>query len=75
MNDTLRLIVSILVLFGASLFVSYCVMWLISEHRNQIELSPECSIRLIGPGGAYRCHFREIRGDRIVVSSPLQADR
>lgn len=75
MNETARLIASIIVLFGASLFVSYCVMWLVSEHKSNVELAPNTSIRLIGLGGAYRCHYREMRGKRIVVTSPLQADR
>jgi c-di-GMP-binding flagellar brake protein YcgR len=32
-------------------------------------------MRLVGPGGAYRCHFVQHNGDQIEVSSPIQADR
>ena len=32
-------------------------------------------MRLVGPGGAYRCHFMREENELMVVSSPLQADR
>lgn len=75
MHETTRLVLSIVVLFGGSLFLSYCIMWLIAAHRNRLDFEPGTVVRMVGPGGAYRCHFQFMRGDNLVFSSPIQADR
>ena len=75
MNETFRLIATIVLLFGGSMLIAYCVTWYVSSRGHRVELEANVPVRLLGAGGSYRCHYLRTDGKRLVFSSPLQADR
>ncbi len=75
MLETVKVVLSAVLLFGGSILVSYGVMTLLSSKKHRFEIPKGASLRLVGPGGAYLCHFMEQRGEDLVVTSPIQADR
>ncbi len=75
MIEIVKVVASVVLFFGGSLLVSYCVASYIAARKHRIELSEGTAVRLVGPGGAYRCHFHGFRDDNLVFSSPIQADR
>lgn len=74
MSDAFRYIVAVVLLFGGSILISYCVTWYIASRRHEVELEVNTAVRLVGPGGTYRCHFLRREDDKLVFSSPLQAN-
>ena len=74
MSETLRYIVAVALLFGGSVLISYCVTWYIASKRHDVELEVNTAVRLVGLGGTYRCHFLRRENDRLVFSSPIQAN-
>ncbi|MCH7945469.1 MAG: flagellar brake protein [Armatimonadetes bacterium] len=75
MNESFRLIATVVLLFGGSMLIAYCITWYVSSRGHRVELTPNCPVRLIGSGGSYRCHYLRTEGTTLVFSSPLQADR
>jgi hypothetical protein len=75
MADSAQVVISAILLFGGSVLASYGVAWLLSARKHRYTITPGVAMRLVGPGGAYRCHFVRQEGEEIEVSSPLQADR
>ncbi len=75
MIEIAKVVASVVLFFGGSLLVSYCVASYFSARKHRIDLSEGTSVRLIGPGGAYRCHFLGYRDENLRFSSPIQADR
>jgi hypothetical protein len=75
MSDIARVLVSAALLFGGSVLVSYSIAVFMSARRHRFDIKSGATLRLVGPGGAYRCQFIERRKDALVVSSPIQADR
>jgi Flagellar protein YcgR len=75
MIDIVKVVASVVLFSGGSLLVSYCVASYFSARKHRIDLVEGTSVRLIGPGGAYRCHFMGERNENLVFSSPIQADR
>lgn len=75
MPDTVRIVFSAILLFGGSILVSYGVAWLLAARKHRYSIAEGASVRLVGPGGAYRCHFVRKTDDEIEVTSPIQADR
>jgi hypothetical protein len=75
MIELLKVVASVVLFFGGSLLVSYGVVSLIAARRQRLDLDEGVSVRLIGPGGSYRCHFLGFRGEDLAFSSPIQADR
>ncbi|HXH59766.1 MAG TPA: flagellar brake domain-containing protein, partial [Fimbriimonadaceae bacterium] len=60
--------------FGGTLLASYCIFAYFTSRRERFELPANTPVRLLGPGGAYRCHFLRRDEERLVFSSPIQAD-
>ncbi|MCH8978697.1 MAG: flagellar brake protein [Armatimonadetes bacterium] len=75
MNESFRLIATVVLLLGGSMLISYCVTWYVSSRGHRVELAPNSPVRLIGTGGSYRCLYLRTEGKTLVFSSPLQADR
>jgi hypothetical protein len=75
MIEIVKVVASVVLFFGGSLLVSYCVASYYSARKHRIELARGTSVRLIGPGGAYRSHFLGFRDENLVFSSPIQEDR
>lgn len=75
MTEVLKLVASFVLFFGGSLLVSYGVFSLIAARRHRFDLSEGASVRLVGPGGAYRCQFLGYEDGNLRFSSPIQADR
>ena len=75
MNESFRLIATIVLLFGGSMLITYCLTWYVSSRGHRVGLAPNSPVRLIGAGGSYRCHYLRSEGRTLVFSSPLQADR
>lgn len=75
MNETFRLIATIVPLLGGSMLISYCVTWYVSSRPHRVDLEANVPVRLLGSGGCYRCHYLRTDGKKLVFSSPLQADR
>jgi hypothetical protein len=75
MVEVVKLIASFVLFFGGSLLVSYGLFSLLSARRNRLDIAEGTAVRLVGPGGAYRCHYLGRDGEDLLFTSPLQADR
>ena len=75
MPESIKVVLSAILLFAGSILITYGVAWLIAARRHRYKITEGVAMRLVGPGGAYRCHFVKQEGDQIEVSSPIQADR
>lgn len=75
MLESLQLVGLLASVFAVSMGISYAL----TAHRRRplasLPLQPSTSIRIVGPGGAYRAHFLGIEKSGVRVSSPLQKDR
>lgn len=75
MLDIAKVVASVVLFFGGSLLVSYVIASYFSDRKHRVEIAEGTAVRLVGPGGAYRCHFMGFRDELLVFSSPIQADR
>ncbi|MCH7905207.1 MAG: hypothetical protein IH944_11685 [Armatimonadetes bacterium] len=64
-----------LLLFGGSAMIAYFVTAHFAARRYDVDIEPNSRVRMVGPGGVYRCHFVRKHSSGLVFSSPLQADR
>ena len=73
--EVLRSAGTLMILLGATLGITAFVARLIRPRAPRLpDFSPNTSVRLVGPGGAYRCHLLAIDARGIVLSAPLQRD-
>lgn len=75
MIEVLKVLATVVLFFGGSLLVSYCVVTAVSSKKHKLSLEVGTTVRLVGPGGAYRCHYLGNRDEHMALSSPIQADR
>ncbi len=61
-------------IFGLSMGVSYVVTSWRGRHIEKVHIEPNSKVRLIGPGGAYRCYFVRSNDKGLVFTSPLHKD-
>lgn len=72
MNDILQLVGVFIFTLGVSMAISF---FFIGRKRKQVKLLPlheNTSVRMIGPGGVYRCYYLRKSKDGLVFSAPLQ---
>ena len=69
MTETNTLIATVLLLFGGSMIISYCVTWYLSSRAHHVKLAANIPVRLIGEGGTYRCHFLRSDGDMLIFTT------
>lgn len=66
-------------LLGAVFVLSWVAgWWLVGRKRRPMTLVPiaeNCRVRMVGPGGTYRCYFVRRTKSGLVFSAPLQRDR
>ncbi len=74
MKDIVFVVASVLLYFGGAILVSYCLFWYFASKQSNPSLAPNTSVKLIGAGGSYRCHYLRQDDDYLVFSNPLQAD-
>lgn len=75
MKDVVFVFATICLYFGGAVLVTYCLFWYIASKQANPGLSPNSTVKLVGPGGSYRCHFLRQDDEFLVFSNPLQADR
>lgn len=61
-------------IFGLSMGVSYVVTSWRGRHVEKVNIEPNSKVRLIGPGGAYRCYFIKSTDKGLIFTSPLHKD-
>ncbi|MCU0317318.1 MAG: flagellar brake protein [Fimbriimonadaceae bacterium] len=69
--STFGLFVAVFAFFGVGAWV---YSRFTSEKRKEVELESGSVVRLIAPGGAYRCHFTGASAKGLTFSAPLQKD-
>ena len=75
MIEFLQMVGLLAVVFTVSMVVSY---FLTAKNRKQVTFVPlteNCRVRMVGPGGSYRCYFVRRTKKGLVFSAPLQRDR
>jgi len=74
MLSFLQLVGVFSVIFGVSLAVAYGIHAVRRPRLSQVTLSENATVRMVGAGGVYRCHY--LRSDKrgLTFSSPLQRD-
>lgn len=63
-----------LLLFGGSAMIAYFVTAHLAAKRYDVHIEPNSRVRMVGPGGVYRCNFVRKEANALVFSSPLQAN-
>lgn len=74
MIAVLQMVGLLAVVLATSMAVSY---WITAKSRKKAVLVPipeNTRVRMVGPGGAYRCYFLRRTKAGLVFSSPLQRD-
>jgi hypothetical protein len=75
MIEFLQMVGLLAVVFTVSMVVSHLVM---ARSRRQVTFVPiaeNTRVRMVGPGGSYRCYFVRRSKKGLVFSAPLQRDR
>ena len=74
MIAVLQMVGLLALVLATSMAVSY---WITAKSRKKVVLVPipeNTRVRMVGPGGAYRCYFLRRTKAGLVFSSPLQRD-
>ncbi len=74
MVDLLRLFGFMALLFGGSMAIAYTLTAAGSRRRAKLDVAPGSSVRLIAPGGAYRCFFVRFDARGLVFAAPMDHD-
>lgn len=75
MNSALQMLGLLALVFVVSMTISYVISH--PRRRRKLTLVPlpeNTSVRMIGPGGVYRCHFLRQSKAGLTFSAPLQRD-
>ncbi|ARU40466.1 hypothetical protein CCB80_04640 [Armatimonadetes bacterium Uphvl-Ar1] len=75
MLEFLQMVGLLAVVFAVSMVVSYLVT---AKNRRKVTFVPlmeNARVRMVGPGGTYRCYFVKRTKKGLVFSAPLQRDR
>lgn len=73
--SVLQSVIAMAMLFVTSAAVAYVITLMGQRRREALpSMAPNTSLRLVGPGGVYRCHFLRLDRDALVVSAPLYRD-
>lgn len=75
MKDVVYVVALVCLYFGGAILVSYCMFWYFASKQADPCLAENTSVKLVGPGGTYRCHYLRRDDDFLIFSNPLQADR
>lgn len=75
MRELIEMVGLLAIVFGVSVAVSYLFFNRRPRKVQLIPLAENTSVRMIGPGGAYRCYFLRQDHTGLIFSAPLQRDR
>jgi len=74
MLSFLQLVGVFSVVFGVTVAISYGIHVVKRPRINKVDLPENATVRMVGAGGVYRCHYLRAERRGLVFSSPIQRD-